>query len=194
MTMIQRLLPLMLLLSLSTAALCQDVPEALRPPKGATLALVVFEDLQCPNCSRTAPVVAQAGRTYKIPVVRYDFPLPNHNWSLQAAVIAHYFDSHSKALGNSYRDYIFEHQIEILPTTLRSFSEKFAAEHKVPLPFAVDPTGKFAAEVNAEKEIGIKLGLTHTPTIYVVSTRHPGKPYVEVKDAGELYAMIDSMK
>ena len=28
----------------------QDAPEALRPPKGAQLALVVFEDLQCPQC------------------------------------------------------------------------------------------------------------------------------------------------
>jgi len=31
-------------------ALAEDTPEALRPPKGAAMAIVVFEDLQCPRC------------------------------------------------------------------------------------------------------------------------------------------------
>ncbi len=94
---IQPLLPLVLLLCLS--ALGQDVPNALRPPKGSPVALVVFEDLQCPDCRRAAPLVAQAGQTYKIPVVRHDFPLPMHNWSYQAAILARYFDTHSKDSG-----------------------------------------------------------------------------------------------
>ena len=52
-----------------------DVPDALRPPKGAPTALVVFEDLQCPQCGRVAPLLEQASRTYKIPLVQHDFPL-----------------------------------------------------------------------------------------------------------------------
>jgi protein-disulfide isomerase len=189
---IQRLLPVLLLLSFSLLA--AEVPNALRPPKGAQVALVVFEDLQCPQCKRTAPLVAQAGQTYKIPVVRHDFPLPMHNWSTNAAIIAHYFDSQSKALGLAFRDYIFEHQVEILPDNLRSFAEKFAAEHKVQLPFVVDPDGKLAAQVNAEKELGKSLNLTHTPTIYVVSDKKTGQPYVEVTDTNQLFATIDAMK
>src|SRR5580700_12182265 len=123
----------------ASLALAQDaVNPALRPPKGAQIAIVVFEDLQCPQCRRQAPIVAQAGKTYKIPVVRHDFPLPMHNWSFDAAVIAHYFDSRSPQLGYDFRDYIFQHQLEIIPTNLRSFAERFAAEHKVDLPFVVD--------------------------------------------------------
>jgi protein-disulfide isomerase len=180
----------------ASLALAQDsVNPALRPPKGSQIAIVVFEDLQCPQCRREAPLVAQAGKTYKIPVVRHDFPLPMHNWSFEAAVIAHYFDSRSRQLGLDFRDYIFEHQPEIFPTNLRQFSEKFAADHKVDLPFVVDPQGKFAAEVNADRELGKSLQLQHTPTIYVVSSKPKGHPFVEVKEpSSELFQTIDAMK
>jgi protein-disulfide isomerase len=186
----------LVLFLLSSAVFAQDaVNPALRPPKGAQIAIVVFEDLQCPQCRRQAPLVKQAGKTYNIPVVRHDFPLPMHNWSFQAAVIAHYFDSKSKELGIDFRDYIFEHQPEIFPTNLRQYAEKFAADHKVDLPFVVDPQGKFAAEVNAEKQLGQELHLEHTPTIYVVSSKPKGHPFVEVKDPSEqLFQTIDAVK
>jgi protein-disulfide isomerase len=189
---IRQLLPLLLLVSLT--AFAEDVPEVLRPPKGAQVALVVFEDLQCPDCRRAAPLVAQAGQTYKIPVVRHDFPLPMHNWSFEAAVLARYFDTHSKILGNAFRDSVFEHQLEITPDNLHGFAEKFAAEHKVDLPFVVDPMGKLAALVLADRDLGKSINLQHTPTIFVVSNKRAGKPFVEVIDRTQLYALIDSMK
>jgi len=182
-------------LLLTSLVSAQDaVNPVLRPPKGSPIAIVVFEDLQCPQCRREAPLVAQAGKTYKIPVVRHDFPLPMHNWSYEAAVIARYFDSQSRQLGLDFRDYIFEHQPEIFPTNLRQFAEKFAAEHKVQLPFVVDPQGKFAAAVNADRDLGKAIQLQHTPTIYVVSN-NPNRPFVEVqKPDQELFQTIDAMK
>src|ERR1700726_33275 len=181
-------------IALAACASAQDtVDSVLRPPKGAQVAIIVFEDLQCPVCRRTAPLVEQASKTYKIPVVRHDFPLPMHNWSYQAAVLARYFDTHSKALGNEFRDYIFSNQLEITPQNLRGFAEKFAAEHKVDLPFVVDPEGKLAALGNADKELGKTVPINHTPTLYVVSNKRAGKPFVEVVDRSQLYALIDSM-
>jgi protein-disulfide isomerase len=199
---IQRLLPRRMLLSLIPTCLfllclpvfAEEVPEVLRPPKGAQLAIVVFEDLQCPQCGRVAPLLAQASRTYKIPLVQHDFPLPMHNWSFDAAVLARYFDTHSKETGNAFRDTVFEHQIEINPQNLRGFAEKFAADRKIGLPFVVDPAGKLAALVKADKEVGVSLHLEHTPTIWVVSNKRTGKPYVEVTDTKELYVLIDAMK
>src|SRR6202158_3766211 len=172
----------------------QDAPEALRPPKGAQVALVVFEDLQCPQCGRVAPLLAQASRTYKIPLVQHDFPLPAHNWSFDAAVLARYFDTHSKEMGNAFRDAVFEHQLEINPQNLRGFADKFAADHKVGLPFVVDPDGKLAGLVRADKDLGISLHVEHTPTIWIVSNKRTGKPFVEVIDTNQLYVMIDAMK
>src|SRR4029077_8391060 len=179
---------------LSLPIFAQDVPEALRPPKGAQVALVVFEDLQCPQCGRTAPLLVQASRTYKIPLVQHDFPLPMHNWSFDAAVLARYFDTHSKEIGNAFRDSVFEHQMEINPQNLRGFADKFASDHKIGLPFVVDPAGKLAGLVRADKDLGVSLHIEHTPTIWIVSNKRNGKPYVEVTDTKELYVMIDAMK
>ncbi len=178
----------------SLSATAQDtVDSVLRPPKGSQVAIVIFEDLECPMCRRTAPLVEQASKTYKIPVVRHDFPLPMHPWSYQAAVFARYFDTHSKALGNEFRDYVFQNQLEINISNLRSYADKFAASHKVDLPFVIDPDGKLAAQVNADRDLGKAIKLDHTPTVYIVSNRNPGKPYVEVKDNNQLYSTIDAM-
>ena len=179
-------------LSLFTSS--QDTLDSvLRPPKGSQVAIVVFEDLECPMCRRTAPLVEQASKTYKIPVIRHDFPLPMHPWSYQAAVMARYFDTFSKSLGNEFRDYIFENQLEVNIQNLKSFADKFAAAHKVDVPFILDPNGKFAAEVNADRDLGKALKLDHTPTVYIVSNRNPNRPYVEVKDNNQLYSTIDAM-
>ena len=189
---ISQLLPLILLFSLTATS--QEVPSVLRPPKGSPVALIVFEDLQCPQCARAAPLLNQAAQTYKIPLVQHDFPLPMHNWSMNAAIIARYFDTHSKTLGNAFRDYVFEHQREILPDNLRSYAQKFATEHKVELPFVVDPAGKLSALVIADRDLGKSINLDHTPTIYIVTDKRAATPYLEVKDLSQLYAMIDTMK
>ena len=188
------LIALFIAMAGTVGAAAQDtVDSVLRPPKGSQVAIVVFEDLQCPMCRRTAPIVEQASKTYKIPVIRHDFPLPMHNWSYQAAVMARFFDTHSKAMGNEFRDYIFENQLEVNPQNLRSYAEKFAAAHKVDLPFVIDPGGKFAAQVNADRDLGKAIKLDHTPTVYIVSSRNPNKPYVEVKDNSQLYLTIDAV-
>src|SRR5579862_1011647 len=186
---------LALILALPNSVFAQEpVNPVLRPPKGSKVAIVVFEDLECPDCRRAAPLLDEAAKTYKIPLVTHDFPLPFHKWSFEAAVIARYFDSQSKQLGHDYRDYMFEHQPEITPENVRAFSEKFATEHKTSLPFVVDPQGKLAAEVTADRDLGKSIHLEHTPTIYVVSSRTQGKPFVEVVDRTQLFQLIDAMK
>lgn len=181
-------------LLMATLGAAQDKASILKPPKGAAVAIVIFEDLECPDCARAAPLVEQASRTYKIPVVRHDFPLQMHPWAYDAAILARYFDTHSKAVGNEFRDTVFQHQIEITKETLRSFAEKFAAAHKVDLPFVIDPEGKLAALVNADKNLGQILELQHTPTLYVVSNKRTGTPFVEVVDRTQLFQLIDTMK
>jgi protein-disulfide isomerase len=182
-----------LLLSMTLTALAQG-PSILKPPKGSQIAIVVFEDLQCPMCRQTSPVVEQAAKAYKIPLVRYDFPLPMHNWSYDAAVIARYFEKQSKQLGDDFRDYIFQHQTEIFPSNLRNFADKFAIDHKTSLPFVVDPKGELAAAVNADRDLGKRVGINHTPTVYLVSAK-TGNPVTEVtQPRDQLFQMIDAMR
>jgi len=164
----------------------------LKPPAGARVAIVEWEDLQCPDCSRANPLLMEAAAKYGIPWVRHDFPLPMHNWSFQAAVNARFFDTKSQKLGNDYRDYIFANQISIeTPDALRDWTQKFAQAHGVAMPFAVDPMGKLAAEVKADYALGQKVGIEHTPTIWVVTNASHAPPFVEVVDRSKLYQLID---
>jgi protein-disulfide isomerase len=181
------------LMLLSTFSYSADT-SALKPPPGAKVAIVEFLDLQCPDCANANPLVKEAAKTYNIPVVRHDFPLPKHNWSYQAAIIAKYFDSKSKELGVAWRDYCFQNQPMITPENLRSYADRFAAQNKTTLPFVVDPDGKFENEVKADFALGQRVGIEHTPTIYVVSNKNYGKPFVEVVDRSKLYSIIDDMK
>ena len=195
--MIDRLRITAVALAVMAAALlpaaAQDT-SILKPPKGSKVALVVFEDLQCPDCRRAAPLLQEAVKAYKIPLVRYDFPLPMHNWTFDAHVMARWFDTKSRAIGNEFRDYIFENQPQITRENLRGYAERFAAQKKLALPFLMDPTGALAAKVKADVNLGKRTGVSHTPTIYVVGETTTGKPFVEVVDRSELFALIDEMK
>jgi len=167
-------------------------PAALKPPAGAKVAIVEFEDMECPDCANANPVLKQAAAQYHIPWIRHDFPLPFHNWSFQAAVNARFFDTRSKSLGDEYRDFIFANQIAIeTPAQLQQKTQLFAQAHGVALPFAVDPMGKFAQEVKADYALGQKIGIEHTPTIWIVTNSTHAAPFVEVVDRSKLYQLID---
>ena len=168
-------------------------PAALKPPAGARVAIVEFMDMECPMCAATNPLVKQASEKYNIPWVRHDFPLPQHNWSFQAAVYARWFDTKSQKLGNDYRDSVFDNQrsIETQPQ-LSQFTQSFAQSHGVALPFAVDPQGKLTTEVKADYALGQRIGIQQTPTIWIVTNGTNGAPpYAEVVDHNQLYEMID---
>lgn len=167
-------------------------PAALRPPAGVRVAIVEFEDMECPDCANANPLLKEATEKYHIPLIRHDFPLPFHNWSFTAAVNARWFDTKSKKLGDDYRDYIFANQRSIeAPAQLAEFTAKFAQSHGVAMPFAVDPQGKLAAEVKADYALGQRVGIEHTPTIWVVTANSKGAPFVEVVDRSKLFQLID---
>jgi protein-disulfide isomerase len=166
--------------------------KALRPPVGARVAIVEFEDLECPDCARANPVLKEAADKYHIPWVRHDFPLPFHTWSFEAAVDARWFDKKSKRLGDEFRDAVFAAQPTIhSQDDLNAFAHKFAADHKLAFPFVVDPQGRLAQLVKADSDLGQSVGVQHTPTIWVVTNRTSGAPFVEVVDRSKLHGLIE---
>jgi len=167
-------------------------PAALKPPTGARVAIIEFEDMECPDCANANPLLKEAAAKYNIPWVRHDFPLPFHPWSFQAAVNARWFDTKSKKLGDDYRDAIFASQPSIIGLDgLRQFTENWAKSHNIALPFAIDPQGKLAAEVKADYALGQRIGIEHTPTIWVSTSNSKGAPFVEVVDRTKLFQLID---
>jgi protein-disulfide isomerase len=165
-----------------TAIKVQDA-EALKPPPGARVAIVEFDDLECPTCAHYNPLLKAAAEKYKIPWVRHDFIIPYHNWSRNAAVKAHWFDSKSKALGDEYRDEVFANQPNIYNlATLSLFTQQFAAKHGIKLPMDMDPQNKFEAAVQADVDLGKRTGVNSTPTIFVVEKSANGASYKQVLD------------
>lgn len=196
----RRLLTLALLLSAAAFALpahAQQQPTTYRdttmikPPAGSKVAIWEFEDMECPMCAHDAPIVREAVRKYKIAYMRHDFPLgPAHPWSGDAAVYARYIQlNKSPEVAEQYRLAIFAAQAGISnKQDLHDFTVHFAAAHGINWPFVLDPQGRLAALVGADKALGDRIGIQHTPTIWV-TTAHGS---VELLDINQLYTTIDA--
>lgn len=163
--------------------------SVLKPPAGAKVAIYEFEDLECPACARAFPMVHEAVDHYRIPLVRHDFPLQMHVWSRDAAVIARYIqDKISPQAAEEYRRAVFANQTSIASKEdLNNFTQHFFQSHGRVMPFVVDPTGQFANEVQADYNLGQRIGLSQTPTIWVVTAKN----WVQVTDPTHLYEAID---
>ncbi|MDR3764058.1 MAG: thioredoxin domain-containing protein [Acidobacteriota bacterium] len=177
--------------------------SALRPPRGAQVAILTFEDLQCPDCADAEPLLEEACAKYNIPLVRFDFSLPMHNWSFEAHVLARYFDTQDAAvkdgakklpLGEEFRRWVFANQSSINKQNLRGMAERFADQHGLELPEKIDPRGELAKLVQADFVLGQKAGIIHTPTVFVVSTSQRGAPFIETLDRDKLFSMIEQLK
>lgn len=167
--------------------------SSLKPPPGARAAIVIFEDLECPDCARAYPVVWEVANAHKVPVVLHDFPLNMHPWSFDAAVFARYFDTKSQKLGDDFRGYIYSSQPQITKANLLQYVQKFADNNKTPLPFAPDPEGKLKQLVIEDRNLGQRIGLDHTPTIFVVGSGGAATPAVEVTDRAQLSQIVEDM-
>ena len=167
--------------------------STLKPPAGASVAIIVFEDLECPACARTAPLVAKAAEIYQVPLVLHDVPNPGHPWAYEATVTARYIEQrYGRAMSDPFRAYIFQNQPQITKATFRSFADRFAASHKIDLPMILDPQGRIADDIRKEIDLARKCKLEVTPTIFVVATNQWRE--VKDKDQPQLYTIVGEVK
>lgn len=163
--------------------------SAFRPPAGTKLAIIEFEDLECPLCALSSPLVHAAMEHYGIPRVHHDFIIPSHIWSRAAAINARYLEDHiSPALAEDFRRDVFANQRRISSRDdLFAFTRTWFQAHGQKLPFVMDPNGRCANEVQADCTLATRLGVLHTPTIIVATQTR----WIEVTDPRQLYAAID---
>jgi len=185
---------LVVLFLVTPSAMRAGDTSALRPPAGSRVALVAFEDLQCSDCADAEALLQEAVTKYKIPLVRRDFPLPMHNWSFEAHVMARYFDTKSAALGEEFRRWVYANQSSINKDNLRGMGERFADQHSLELPENFDSTGELKNKVQADYAFGQQVGIIHTPTVYVVSVSQRGAPFVETLDRAKLFALSEQLQ
>ncbi|MGD0905508.1 MAG: thioredoxin domain-containing protein [Terracidiphilus sp.] len=161
----------------------------LKPPAGAKVAIVEFEDLECPKCAYEAPIVRAAIDHYQIAYLHHDFIISYHTWSREAAITARYLqDKVSPKISEQFRLDIFANQKGISSKDdLVRFTLQWFRKHNLQMPFVVDPSGNCAKEVQADCTLGEHLGVAGTPTIVVVTAHQ----WIEVTDVNQLYAAID---
>ncbi len=163
--------------------------SSFKPPAGAKVAVIEYEDLECPACAHAFPMVHAAVNHYHIPIEEFDFQIPGHAWSHDAAIFSHYLRAKvSPDIAEQFRRETFASQYRIASKDdLHNFEESFLRARGKQMPFEVDPTGQYDREVNATTAEGQKIGVMETPTIIVVSPNH----WIQVKDPQEMYAAID---
>jgi protein-disulfide isomerase len=161
-----------------------------KPPAGARVAIYEFEDLECPACANAYPIVHAAIEKYHIPLVRHDFPLKMHIWSFDAAVTARYLqDKVSPKVAEDFRRDVFANQAGIASKDdLQNFTRSWFAKHGQNVPFVMDPSGLFTQEIKTDYTLGERIGLSQTPTIFVVTTRG----WIQVTNPTYLYQTIDT--
>jgi protein-disulfide isomerase len=161
-----------------------------KPPAGAKVAIYEFEDLECPACAHAFPIVHEAIERYHIPLVRHDFPLKMHIWSFDAAVTARYLqDKVSPKIAEDFRRDVFANQMSIASKDdLQAFTRRWFQTHGQNMPFVMDPSGLFTQEVKSDYTLGERIGLSQTPTIFVVTT----KGWIQIMDPTLLYQTIDT--
>lgn len=162
---------------------------SLKPPAGAKVAVIEYEDLECPACAHAFPIVHQAVSHYHLPLEEFDFQIPNHRWSHQAAIFAHYLKAKvSPQVAEEFRRETFASQMRISSLDdLHNFEQSFMKQQGKQMPFVVDPTGQYDREVNETTAAGVKVGISRTPTILVVTPTH----WIQVADVDQMYAAID---
>jgi hypothetical protein len=166
--------------------------SALKPPAGAKIAIIEFEDLECAACRQAAPIVKAAMAKYGIPRVHHDYLIPSHVWSRTAAIDARYLEDRvSKSAAESYRMDVFANQPRIASRDdLQRFTATWFKTHALPLPFVFDASGECAKEVATDCLLAARIGVWHTPTIVIATANR----WIEVTDPQQLDAAIDLAK
>jgi protein-disulfide isomerase len=167
----------------------------LKPPAGARVALIEFEDMECPVCAADAPAVRAAVAQYnavdhnKLPYLRRDLPLTEiHLWSFDAAVTARYLqDRVSPAVAEQFRLAVFRAQPGIASRDdLAAFTRRWFHAHNIAQPFVMDT--RCRNEVLSDRALADRLGAHGTPCVFIVT----GKRWVQVTDMHQLYRAIDT--
>jgi protein-disulfide isomerase len=151
---------------------------------GAPVVIVEFSDFECPYCRQEAKILHDnLLQTYPKDVRLYylDFPLETlHPWAKSASIAGRCIFHQNAGAFWKYNDWIFEHQDEITPETLKAKVLDFAQTTAKDTGLDADQLGKCIdlrateEEVNQTKAEGVALEVNATPTIFVNGRRMPG--------------------
>jgi protein-disulfide isomerase len=139
--------------------------DPVRGNPAAPITIVEFSDYQCPFCARVNPTLAKVLETYgdRVKIVFKDFPLANHPQAPKASEAAHCAAEQKKYW--EMHDAMFANQRALEVPALKQAARAIGLEGAA-FDQCLD-SGKYAAKVRAGLELGEKMGVNSTPTLYV---------------------------
>jgi protein-disulfide isomerase len=150
-------------------------------PASAPVTVVEFGDFECPNCKEEAKTLRDNVPTKfptEVHVVFKDFPLEQiHPWAKAASIAGRCVYHQSEAAFWKYHDWIYEHQSDIQPDTLKPKIMEFAKttpELDSPKLGSCIDTKATEGEVDASIAEARALHVDATPTVFLNGRRLVG--------------------
>jgi protein-disulfide isomerase len=164
-------------------AIAPDDPS--QGPANAPVTLIEFSDFQCPFCQRVMPTLKQIREKYgdKVRVVWKDFPLTQiHPQAFDAAVAGNCAREQGKFW--ELHDQLFPNQQALQPEFLKRYAAS-AGMDSAKFDACLDST-KYQQKVQDAINVGTRLGVSSTPTVYIngrlVSGAQPFEVFAAVID------------
>lgn len=136
-----------------------------RGPADAPITIVEFSEYQCPFCGRVTPTLKALEQKYagKVRLVFKDFPLANHLQAPKAAEAAHCAGDQGKYW--ELHDRLFSNQQQLQLADLKKYAGAVGLD-QAKFDQCLD-SGKHAANVQADVDLGSQMGVQSTPTLYI---------------------------
>lgn len=165
-----------------------------QPARGAATAkvtVVEFTDFQCPSCAALQPTLERLMTEYgdRVRLVVRDFPLTQHRSATKAAEAAEAARAQGKYW--EYAALLFrqqgaaatneEKEAALAVPKLKEYATAVGLNRQQ-FDAALD-AGRFAAQVERDRRDGIKLGVNHTPSVYVNGRLTNDNSYETIKAA-----------
>ncbi|HYP13689.1 MAG TPA: thioredoxin domain-containing protein [Bryobacteraceae bacterium] len=175
-----------------SAALLTGQDHEIEGNRASTVRVIVYEDLQCPDCAVFRKMMDTAllpKYKDKVAFEHREFPLPKHKYARPAAIGARYFASVKPELGVAFRQFLYADPMSITPENLSSKIAEFAKKHGADPAAAVAALNdkKLAQAVEEDYQEGVARGVAKTPTVFV-----NGEPFVERFTVEDISKAIDA--
>ena len=168
----------------------QDQPGV--GPANAPVTIVEYADLQCPTCAQLHEFIEKTLLPKygdKIHVIFKEFPLPLHDWSMQAAIANECAYQLDPSTFVNYRSLIFARQKDFTVANVRDLLLQYGQEagiDRLRLSACIDSKASLH-RIDADKREAEKLGVGRTPTSFI-----NGRLVVGMPPADEFYKMVDA--
>lgn len=168
-----------------------NVPRHVYGNPNADVRVIVYEDLQCPDCAVFGDMIENfLLRPYggSVAIEIRDFPLPKHSWAREAAIVARFLETKDSQLAAGFRRRMRQSIDAVnrngFKYALSSFCRKNrlnVAELEAAL---IDP--RYADAVDSDFRQGFEMGIRKTPTVIVGDSK-----FIETIDLGRLRSAIE---